>query len=434
MKPPELSAPAGTFECLRAACDHGADAVYVGVGHFNLRARSGNFSLEELNDAITYVKQNGRKIYAALNIMPGDAVLDQIEKLIESMSIMDKLPDALIVSDPGVIVLCRRYLGTVPLHLSTQTGTFNYLSARFWQRQGITRIVLPREITLEEVWTFNKKVTVETELFAHGAMCVSISGRCLLGAYIGGRHGHANRGDCPQPCRLKYRIVPLEGDEAGDAEGMTIDEFPGISGRGGEAYLLNSKDLNTLLLLPRIIETGVSALKIEGRNKSPHYVASVVKVYREALDLCLEKPSEYFVRPQWTEELERLDHRTYTTGFYGTENDLQEVRFSQTLSGLRITGSVKGVLTSGEAVIDVKNPFTIEDTFNVLPVKKGDEPYELRLTSLTDVNGNPIGRAITHRVVLAQCGSRLRVGDMLRCVHGNAGRTKAQTLAGQDRT
>jgi putative protease len=269
-------------------------------------------------------------------------------------------------------------------------------------------------MTLEEVAAFNKKVTVETELFVHGAMCVSISGRCLLGAYLGGRHGHANRGDCPQPCRLKYRIVPVEGDETSDAEGLTIEEFPGVPGPGGEAYLLNSKDLNTLSLLPNIIETGVSALKIEGRNKSPHYVASVVKVYREALDFCLENPSKYSVRPQWTEELNRLDHRTYTTGFYGSERSLQEVHFSQTLSGMRITGSVKGVLNNGEAVIDVKNPFSLEDVFNVLPVRKGEAPFELRLTSLTDINGNTIDRAITHRVVLAECGSRLRLGDMLR--------------------
>jgi putative protease len=414
MKPPELLAPAGTFECLRAACDHGADAVYVGIGRFNLRARSGNFSVEELENAITYVKKNGRRIYAALNIMPGDGVLDQIEKIIQALSACDSLPDALIVSDPGVISLCRQYLNSVPLHLSTQTGTCNYLSARFWQGQGITRIVLPREMTLEEVAAFNKKVTVETELFVHGAMCVSISGRCLLGAYLGGRHGHANRGDCPQPCRLKYRIVPVENDETSDAEGLTIEEFPGVPGPGGEAYLLNSKDLNTLSLLPNIIETGVSALKIEGRNKSPHYVASVVKVYREALDFFLENPSKYSVRPQWTEELDRLDHRTYTTGFYGSDRDLQDVHFSQTLSGLRITGSVKGVLTNGEAVIDVKNPFTIMDAFNVLPVRKGETPFELRLNALTDINGNPIDRAITHRVVLAECGSRLRVGDMLR--------------------
>ena len=414
MKPPELLAPAGTFECLRAACDHGADAVYVGIGRFNLRARSGNFSVEELDNAITYVKKNGRRIYAALNSMPGDRVLDQIEDLLGSMTAMDALPDALIVSDPGVITQCRHYLGTVPLHLSTQTGTCNHLSARFWQGQGITRIVLPREMTLEEVAAFNKKVTVETELFVHGAMCVSISGRCLLGAYVGGRHGHANQGDCPQPCRLKYRIVPLQGDENNDGEGVAIEEFPDVSGHGGEAYLLNSKDLNTLPILPRIIETGVSAIKIEGRNKSPHYVASVVKVYRQALDFCLENPSEYSIRPQWTEELDRLDHRTYTTGFYESDGSLQETHFSQTLSEFRIVGSVKGVLTGGEAVVDVKNPFTLEDAFNVLPVKKGEAPYELRLSSLTDINGDPIDRAITHRVVLAGSGSRLRVGDMLR--------------------
>jgi putative protease len=412
MKPPELLAPAGDFECLRAACDHGADAVYIGLGQFNLRARSGNFAIRELVDAIDFVHAANRKIYGTLNIMPGDDMLEQIEAYVKSIALLDRVPDAIIVSDPGVMALCKTYLSEVTLHLSTQTGTSNYLSARFWQDQGVRRIVLPREMTLDHVSSITRKLSIETELFIHGAMCVSISGRCLLGAYLGKRH--ANWGDCPQPCRLKYRIAPEKIGEDNDVDWMSVEEYPGFEGNSSVAYLLNSKDLSTVSILPRILDTGVASLKIEGRNKSAHYVASVVKVYREALDFCLENPAAYFVKPQWTEELNRLDHRTYTTGFLGGEYELQDTVKSQNLSGLRIVGSVKGIMTTGEAVIDVKNPFTQQDAFNVLPVKKGVDAYDMRLTALTDLNGNPLNRAITHRVVLVKTVDQLSIGDMLR--------------------
>lgn len=409
MKYPELLAPAGNFDCIRAACDHGADAVYVGFGPYNLRAHSANFSVEELSEAVSYVRSCNRHIYAALNTMPNDRMLGEIEKLAAALAEQAVVPDAFIVSDPGVITVCREYLPGVPLHLSTQTGTFNSASAAFWKQHGITRIVLPREMTLEEVAIITKTADIETELFVHGAMCVSISGRCLLGAYLSGRH--PNRGDCPQPCRLKYRIIPDDTDLADKGQWLSVEE----SGPNeAAAYLLNSKDLNTLSILPQIIDSGVTSLKIEGRNKSAHYVASVVKVYREAIDVCCSKSEDYNVKKEWSDELDRLDHRTYTTGFYAGEYNLQEPDRSHTLSDLRIVGTVKGLMISGDALVDVKNPFSPQDILNVLPVKQGAAPYDVEITQVSDINGNPLLRALTNRIVIAATSMPLRVGDMLR--------------------
>ena len=253
---------------------------------------------------------------------------------------------------------------------------------------------------------------METEIFVHGAMCVSVSGRCLLGAYLTKRH--PNFGDCSQPCRLKYHIAPYREEKEDNKDWLTVMEEAGSWSGGGGSFILNSKDLNTLSILPQILATGVSALKIEGRNKSTHYVASVVKVYREALDTCVKDPERYFVRPEWADELERLDHRPYTTGFYAGEYDLQEAGRSQALSERRIVASVKALLMNGKAVVDVKNPFTASDSFNVLPVKYGLAPFLLRVTSLSDMNGNPVERALTNRVVVISADKDLHVGDMLR--------------------
>jgi putative protease len=412
MPVPELLAPAGSFECIRAACDQGADAVYVGVGPHNLRARSANFSVDEFKDAAAFCKTEKLRMYAALNSMPDDNGLEEIGQLLDACLKAQARPDAFIVSDPGVLVACKRFFANVPVHLSTQTGTFNSASAEFWKQCGIARIILPRELSIKQIGAITKKANIETEVFIHGAMCVSISGRCLLGAYLGKRH--PNRGDCPQPCRLRYRIVPEES-KSGTDEWLTIEEETEGGAAPHRSYILNSKDLNTLPLLPGIIAAGVTSLKIEGRNKSSHYVGSTVKIYRAAIDSFIADPKRYRVEKEWVEELERLDHRPYTTGFYGDDECvMQEVGFSQTFSSFRIVGIVKAITEDGNAVVDVKNPFGNRDVFNVLPVKRGGMPYSLQCDSLTDVDHNPIDRAITNRIVFITAREPLRVGDMLR--------------------
>lgn len=411
MKIPELLAPASTFACAQAAFENGADAVYAGLSTHNLRARGDNFDTLELGDLVGLAREGGRRVYVALNVMPDDSRLPDIEQSLKSIATQTLLPDAFIVSDPGVLALCRRYVPSVPLHLSTQTGTFNSESAGFWALQGVRRVILPREMTLDAIQEIARSGLAETEVFVHGSMCVSVSGRCLLGAYMGRRH--PNFGDCPQPCRFRYRIAALHGqgcDDAQSGEWFTVEEEP----REG-AFILNSKDLNALGVLDRIVSTGVAAVKIEGRNRSLHYVASVVKVYRTALDSIAARPAgPYEVLSQWQDELDRLDHRPYTTGFYGREFVLQDVRDSRPTAGYRIVGVVREQLDGKGSVVDVKNPFCPSDTVSVLPAGPKGIAHEAVVVSMTDLTGNVLGRALTNRLVLCRTSVELQVGDILR--------------------
>jgi U32 family peptidase len=411
MEIPELLAPASTFACAQAAFENGADAVYAGLSTHNLRARSDNFDTHQLGDLFDLAHDRGRRVYVALNVMPDDSRLADIEQSLKSIAVMSRRPDAFIVGDPGVLTLCRKYAPRVPLHLSTQTGTFNSESAGFWARQGVCRVILPREMTLDEIEKIARSCLVETEAFVHGAMCVSVSGRCLLGAYLGRRH--PNFGDCPQPCRFRYRIAALHGpagDEAQSGEWLTVEEEPEEG-----AFILNSKDLNALGMLDRIVSTGVAAVKIEGRNRSLHYVASVVKVYRAALDCiaCVDA-GPYEVLPQWRDELDRLDHRPYTTGFYGGELVLQDVRDTRPAAEYRIVGVVRDHLDGKGSVVDVKNPFCPSDTVSVLPCGPKGTVHEAVVLSMTDINGNQIGKALTNRLVLCTAAPELQSGDILR--------------------
>jgi putative protease len=414
MKLPELLAPAANIECAQAACNHGADAVYVGLGTLNLRANAENVDADGLQAIIEIVKSRGKKVYAALNIMPDDTRLAEIETLLSGLSQKKILPDAFIVSDPGVLSLCRSRCGGVSIHLSTQTGTFNSASADFWMRQGIGRIILPRELTLEQIAALCKATKTETEMFIHGAMCVSVSGRCLLGAYLQGRH--PNFGDCPQSCRLRYRISPISAEGALSEDWYTVEENADESSYPSSAYLLNSRDLNTISILDRIVATGVTALKIEGRHRSMHYVSSVVKIYRAALDSIGRDASPYAVDPAWEREFDRLDHRHYTTGFYGGEYVLQDLYDNRVTPSGRIVGVVRAIMAGKGAVVDVKNSFSAGETLNVLPIKKDQMPFEIILTSLTDINGNAVERALSHRLVIAASEPSLTPGDLLRSV------------------
>jgi U32 family peptidase len=405
MKIPELVAPAGSFETLEAAFAHGADAVYAGVGRFNLRAHAPSFAQEDLGEAIALARREHRRFYVTLNAMPSDSEVDEIRKLLCTTASGSALPDAVIVSDAGVLRLCRQCLDTVPIHLSTQTGVFNRESLAFWHDQGVSRVVLPRELNLEEIGGLSETGLCETEVFVHGAMCVSISGRCLLGAYQSGRH--PNRGDCPQPCRLRYSL------QASDSGGSVQNSFEAEETERG-VYLLNSKDLCTLDILPRILESGVAAIKIEGRNKSVHYVSAVVKIYRMALDRYAADPAGYAVDPEWTAELDTVDHRPYTTGFYKGEYMLQEPVRAKVASTLRVVGVVKAVLEDGRAVVDVRNPFTNNEVLSVLPVKRSVAAYDISFGELTDLKGQGLNRAVSNRLAVVTSGSRLFTGDMIR--------------------
>jgi putative protease len=402
---PELLAPAGTLELAQAALRHGADAVYAGVGHFNLRSRSANLTLDELPELLTLAASHKAKAYLVLNTMPDDTMLEGIEELLCTIASRGALPHAFIVSDPGVLALCSKHLAEVERHLSTQTGTFNHGALSFWKSLGVSRVILPRELTMAQITALSARGLCELELFVHGAMCVSIAGRCLLGAWMSGRHG--NHGDCPQPCRLRYDIRP-------HTEDAQLSQWLSVEEDAQGSYLLNAKDLNSLPILPQIIDSGIASLKIEGRNKSVHYVSSVVKVYRAAVDAYCANPQGYTLMPQWLEELELLDHRPYTTGFYGGEHELQAVHSGKSPSRIRVVGMVKAMLSEHRPLVDVKNPFDAGETLELLPVSASAQPHPITIETITDIEGNPLSRALTNRLVTLKTTPPLRVGDLLR--------------------
>lgn len=406
MKQPELLAPAGSFEAAETAFLHGANAVYIGIEKLNLRAHSPNFAIEDIPELLDMAHKCNGKVYAALNLMPDQSTIPAVRELLVKLNEKKSIPDAFIISDPGVLVLCKEILPSAEIHLSTQTGTFNLVSLDFWKKQGVVRAVLPREFTLSQIREASMANIMETEIFIHGAMCVSISGRCLLGAYLGERH--PNRGDCPQPCRYRYRLSPAQSENQNT--GIWFDAEESDEG----VYLMNSKDLCTIDILPQIIASGVNSLKIEGRNKSVHYVASVVRVYRAAIDSYLNGSDNYRVLPQWRKELDALEHRTYSTGFYNGELLIQDVFSSKASAKSRVIGTIKAILPGGLPVVDVKNSFGSGEELEIIPVQQSLEPYPVQFTKITDLSGNQIERAPSSRLVIGITEKSLRIGDMIR--------------------
>lgn len=302
MKKPELLAPAGNMEKLKMALLYGADAVYLGGKAFGLRAFGGNFTNEELQEAVDFAHKLGKKIYVTVNIFPHNS---DIAKLPAYLTFLNEIKvDAILVADLGVFTLAKEYAPDVELHISTQANNTNWAAVNAWAKLGASRVVLAREMSLEEIKEIREKCSVELEMFVHGAMCISYSGRCLMSNYLTGRD--ANRGSCAQPCRWNYALVE---------EKRPGQYFPVLEDERG-TYIFNSKDMCLLPYLPDVIASGVDSLKIEGRMKSVHYAASVVKAYREAIDSYFAAPEQFEVKKEWVEELDKVSHRAYTTGFY----------------------------------------------------------------------------------------------------------------------
>jgi len=301
MKKPELLAPAGTMEKLQMALVYGADAAYLGGTQFGLRAFGGNFTNDEIRAAVQLAHGMGRKVYVTVNVFPHNDDLVSLPDYLRFLA--EAGVDAVLVADLGVFMCAREVAPALPVHISTQANNVNWRTVRAWQELGAERVVLARELSHEEICEIRRHTSVELELFVHGAMCISYSGRCLLSSYLTGRD--ANRGGCAQSCRWKYALV--EESRPGEYYPIAEDE------RG--TYIMNSKDLCLLPYLDEVVSSGIDSLKIEGRMKSVHYVASVVKAYRMALDAaCAGTP--YEVREEWIEELGKVSHRAYTTGFF----------------------------------------------------------------------------------------------------------------------
>ncbi len=298
----ELLAPAGNFEKLEIAIYYGADAVYIGGKNFSLRNFSGNFTQKELKEAIQFAHSRNVKVYVACNIYPRN---HEISPLKEYLSHLAKIsPDAIIVADPGVFMLTRTMAPEIDIHLSTQANTTNIESVRFWHQLGAKRINLARELSLPEIHAISQCSEIDLEAFVHGAMCISYSGRCLLSSFMTMRD--SNRGMCSHPCRWKYAVV----------EEKRPDQYYPVGEDTRGTYVFNSRDLCMIDHIPEMVAAGINSFKIEGRMKGINYLASTVKVYREALDSYYQNPDSYEVKTQWRKELSKVATRQYCTGFY----------------------------------------------------------------------------------------------------------------------
>ena len=314
MKKIELLAPAGDINKLKTAVEYGADAVYLGGESFGLRKASKNFSMEDIKWATDYLHERGKKIHVTLNIIPHNDDMEGVEDYIKELYEIGV--DALIVADPGMFMKVREVAPDFPIHISTQGSVTNVETVKFWQKLGAERVVMARELSLKEVADIIKEVgdTIEVETFAHGAMCMSYSGRCLLSNYMTGRD--ANMGDCAQPCRYKYHLV----EEKRPGQYFPIEEHD------EGTFIMNSKDLCMIEHIDEMIEAGIASLKIEGRVKSEYYLATVIRSYRMAIDAYYADPENYKYDPSLLEEIKKVSHRDFTTGFfYGQANEDSQV-------------------------------------------------------------------------------------------------------------
>jgi putative protease len=299
----ELLAPAGNFEKLQIALHYGADAVYMGIPELSLRGKMKDMNLDVLKESIDYVKKQNKKIYVTMNIFPHNKDLPLI---VENLNILEEWkPHAIIFSDPAVLRLAKKYAPSIPLHISTQANVTNIEAAKFWIELGVERIILAREVSIEEIKQFREELDCELEAFVHGSLCIAYSGKCYMSAYMANRS--ANKGECTNSCRWKYTVYYLK-EETRDGQFFPVYE----DDRG--TYVMSSKDLCMIEHLPLLVEAGVNSFKIEGRMKGINYLAGVVKTYREAID-SIEKQN-FILQEKWLKELNMFSNRGYTTGMY----------------------------------------------------------------------------------------------------------------------
>ena len=400
MKTPELLLPAGSLEKMRAAYDYGADAVYAGQPRYSLRARNNTFKLEELRRGIEEAHARGKQFFVASNLLPHNAKVKTY--LADMAPVIEMRPDALIMADPGLIMMVRDTWPDVPIHLSVQANTVNYMGVKFWQRLGVTRVILSRELSLDEIADIRAHCPdIELEVFVHGALCIAYSGRCLLSGYF--NHRDPNQGTCTNACRWDYKVHDTCADDAGDSERLAFDfsqalqqanqSFAACGGaarhpradktylieeasRPGElmpimedehgTYIMNSKDLRAVEHIERLVNIGVDSLKIEGRTKSIYYVARTAQVYRQAIDDAVAgRP----FNPALLADLEGLANREYTDGFLERHHTHEYQNYLTGHSQAKrsqYVGAVLDIDSDGWALIDVKNRFAVGDTLEII--------------------------------------------------------------------
>lgn len=399
MHQPELLAPAGDLEKLQTALDYGADAVYAGGEQFGLRAPAGNFTLQDLGRARDITATRGKRLYLTLNayLRPGE--IDALSAYLEALRPLEL--DAYIISDPGVLALVRHLDPQRPIHLSTQANTTNASAVRFWQQAGVSRVNVARELTLEEIREIKSGSDVELEVFVHGALCVAYSGRCLLSAALTGRS--ANQGACAHPCRWRYGLM----EETRPGEYLPVEE----DGRG--TYLMNSRDLCLVEYLPALLAAGVGSLKIEGRMKSRYYVAAVTRVYRAALDAFLENPQAFRFDPLWLEELDKVSHRPYGSGFlFGGDDPQIHHRDSRYVRNYEFVGVVQSVAADGTAVVEGRNRFFPGESLELIgPEMRG---ADFCAGELHSEKGDPVVAGQPNARIVMSLPEGARPGDLLR--------------------
>ncbi|MGE4589599.1 MAG: U32 family peptidase [Acidaminococcaceae bacterium] len=374
-KKPELLAPAGNMEKCKIALLYGADAVYLGGNKFGLRAYAANFSIDEIKEAVDFAHSLGKKVYVTVNIFAHNEDIAELPEYLVSLEEADV--DALLISDFGVWSIARQVVPEMSLHVSTQANTCNWAAVEAWKNLGAERVVLARELSIAEISEIGKKCNVELEVFVHGAMCISYSGRCYLSSYLTGRDG--NRGECAQVCRWNYKLIEQNRPD----QEFSIEEDE----RG--TYIMNSKDLCLLDYIPALAEAGVDSMKIEGRMKSVHYVATVVSVYRKAIDTWYSNPDEFVVKSEWKDELEKVSHRPYFYGFAVSKPD--ENGQIYTTSSYVQTRDFVGVVTdydkeTNTAYIEQRNKMVAGEKLEVL--MPDGTLLEIVLNDMRDENGS----------------------------------------------
>ncbi len=401
----ELLAPAGSMEKLKVAFNYGADACYFAGNNFGLRAFAQNFDEDELKKAVDYAHSIGKKCYITVNIIAHNK---DFPNLPDYIKYLDQIGvDALIVADVGVMKIIQEVAPKMEIHVSTQANITNKYSAKAFCDMGAKRLVLARELSVDEIKEIRDYIPsdVEIECFVHGAMCISYSGRCLLSKYFCGRD--ANHGECVQACRWEYALSRKDNDS---------EKFDILEDERG-TYILNSKDMNLIEYLDKLADCGITSFKIEGRMKTAYYVATVVNAYRRAFDhlvYCKKNNIEYKCPQELVTELEKTSHRRYTTGFYFAETDKEFLENSQPVQESEFVALVKEPAKDGKVLIEMRNKFKLGDTLEVI---SPNDTFNKKITikQMTDIDGNPIEVAdkVQQQLYIA-CDIPLMPLDILR--------------------
>ena len=403
IKKPELLAPAGDMERLKCAVKYGADAVYIGGTMFGMRTAASKFTYELMEEAVEYCHNNGVKLYLTCNVLPRN---EEIAFLPEFLERAEKCGvDALIISDIGVLEYAKKYAPNTEIHISTQSGIVNYLTANAFYNMGAKRIVTARELSMKEISDIRSKIPadMDIECFVHGAMCVSFSGRCLISNYLVGRD--SNRGDCAQPCRWKYSLME---------ETRPGVYFPVAEGDGG-TYIMNSKDMCMIEHIPELVKAGITSFKIEGRAKSEYYVSVVTNAYRMAIDKYFENPSDDYKVEQWIlDEMRKVSYRDYCTGFY-FDTPSQEANVSYE-GGYKREWDVMAVVDKWEdgiAYCTQRNRFFEGDELEIMEAYK--KPSKIIISGLKNDKGEII-ESTNHAMMKFSfmCENEIGEGAILR--------------------